>query len=146
MTRPTLLLRLEGLAALVAAVWGYALLGASWGWFAALLLAPDLSAVGYLRGPRVGAAVYNVAHTYAAPALLALASHLAGWAFGLPVALVWVAHIGVDRALGYGLKLPDGFHQTHLGPIGAGRRASPGGGLGKAPDAQSGGTADGGDG
>jgi hypothetical protein len=121
MTRP--LLRLEGLAALVAAVWGYALAGASWGLFAVLLFVPDVSFAGYLRGPRVGAAVYNAAHTYVAPALLALVAHLAGWTLGLSIALIWTAHIGLDRLLGYGLKLPSGFHQTHLGPIGPARRA-----------------------
>ncbi|PAP75338.1 DUF4260 domain-containing protein [Rubrivirga marina] len=117
------LLRLEGLAALAVAVWGYALTGASWWLFVGLLFAPDLSAVGYLRGPHVGAAMYNAAHTYAVPTLLAAVAYSAGWALGLPVALVWAAHIGLDRALGYGLKLPDGFHQTHLGPIGPARRA-----------------------
>jgi hypothetical protein len=121
MTRP--LLRLEGLAALVVAVWGYALAGASWGLFAVLLFVPDVSFAGYLRGPRVGAAVYNAAHTYVGPALLALVAHLAGWALGFSIALIWTAHIGLDRLLGYGLKLPNGFHQTHLGPIGPARRA-----------------------
>ncbi len=118
---PILLLRLEGAAALVVATWVYALAGASWGWFAALLLVPDVSMVGYLRGPRIGAAAYNAAHTYAAPALLAVASVGLGWTPGVPVALIWTAHIGLDRLLGYGLKQPDGFHQTHLGPIGPAR-------------------------
>ncbi len=122
MTRPALLLRLEGLAALAAGAWGFAQTGAP-GWlFVALLLAPDLAAVGYLRGPRAGAAAYNAAHTYAAPAMLALAAPLAGWGLGLPVALVWGAHIGMDRALGYGLRRPDRAHPTHLGPIGPARR------------------------
>ena len=74
--------------------------------------------LGYLAGPAVGARAYNLAHTYAAPAVLAGV----GWAMGasLPVALalVWAAHIGFDRALGYGLKLPTGFRDTHLGRIG----------------------------
>jgi hypothetical protein len=117
------LLRLEGAAALVVAVALYARTGAGWLLFGALLLAPDLSALGYLRGPRVGAATYNLAHTYAGPALLAGA----GWALGRPLlvalALIWTAHVGMDRALGYGLKLPGSFHETHLGPIGRARRA-----------------------
>ena len=120
MPRPSVLLRLEGLAALAVAVWGYALTDASWVWFAVLLLAPDLSAIGFLRGPRVGAALYNAAHTYIGPVLLAAVAGAAGWEGGLPVSLVWAAHIGMDRALGYGLKI-DGFHQTHLGPIGRAR-------------------------
>ncbi len=108
---------------LAVAVWGYALTGASWRMFAALLFSPDLAMAGYLRGPRAGAAVYNAAHSYAAPALLAAAASAAGWTLAVPVALVWTAPIGLDRALGYGLKRPDGFHHTHLGPIGPARRA-----------------------
>ena len=73
------------------------------------------------QGMRIGAAAYNAAHTYAAPALLAVASVGLGWTPGVPVALIWTAHIGLDRLLGYGLKQPDGFHQTHLGPIGPAR-------------------------
>ena len=116
--RPVVLLRLEGLALGAAAVWAFALSGAS-GWlFAALVLAPDLAMLGYLAGPRAGAACYNAVHTYAAPVALAAVASAAGWSWGLPVAFVWGAHVGLDRALGYGLKLPDGFHSTHLGRIG----------------------------
>ena len=111
-------LRLEGLAALAVATVLYAATGHGWLLFAALFFAPDLAMLGYLAGPAVGARAYNLAHTYAAPAVLAGI----GWAMGasLPVALalVWAAHIGFDRALGYGLKLPTGFHDTHLGRIG----------------------------
>ena len=124
LTRPTAILRLEGAAVLAAAVWGFALTGASWWLFGALLLAPDLAMVGYLRGPRVGAAAYNAAHTYAAPVALVGAAEALGWGLGLPVALVWAAHVGVDRALGYGLKLPTGFRDTHLGALGP-RRGTP---------------------
>ncbi len=121
--RPLALLRVEGLTALAAAVWGYAFLGASWWLFAVLLFVPDVSMAGYLAGPKVGAAVYNAAHTYTAPALFAAITDGVGWSLGLPVALIWVAHVGLDRALGYGLKRPDGFHHTHLGPIGPARHA-----------------------
>ena len=34
------------------------------------------------------------------------------------LALIWIAHIGLDRALGYGLKYATGFGDTHLGRIG----------------------------
>ena len=83
-----------------------------------LLFAPDLFMVGYARSTRVGAAFYNVAHSYPAPALLgavavATSNHL--WE---AVALVWFAHIGMGRALGYGLKYDDSFAHTHLGQIG----------------------------
>ena len=116
-----LLQRLEGLAALALGVAAYAWLGQSWWVFALLFLAPDLAMLGYLRSPRLGALTYNLGHTYAAPALLALAGLALGpLAYGL--AAIWAAHIGFDRLLGYGLKLETGFEQTHLGPIGKARR------------------------
>lgn len=117
-----LLQRLEGLAALVLGVVAYGWLGQSWWVFALLFLAPDLTMLGYLRSPRLGALTYNLGHTYAAPAVLALAGLALGpLAYGL--AAIWAAHIGFDRMLGYGLKLEAGFEQTHLGPIGKARRA-----------------------
>ena len=116
-----LLQRLEGLAALVLGVVAYAWLGQSWWVFALLFLAPDIAMLGYMRSPRVGALTYNLAHTYAAPALLALSGLAIGpLAFGL--AAIWTAHIGFDRLLGYGLKLETGFEATHLGLIGKARR------------------------
>ena len=107
---PRALLRAEGLVMLVVATLGYHQLGAGWGWFAALFLAPDLSFLGYLAGPRIGAAAYNAAHGLVGPALLA--------AFAPWLALIWVAHVGFDRALGYGLKYEAGFGTTHLGTLG----------------------------
>jgi hypothetical protein len=114
------LLRLEGLAALAAAVSAYAFIGGSWPLFALLLLAPDLAMFGYRFGPGVGAAAYNAVHVYLAPAALGAA----GLALGAPtlqaLTLIWIAHIGLDRALGYGLKYATGFGETHLGRIGRG--------------------------
>jgi hypothetical protein len=114
-----LLLRLEGLAVLLVSILLFAQGGASWLLFAVLFLAPDLSFLGYLAGPRVGAASYNALHTYVGPLLLAVALVLNG--SPLAVALIWTAHVGLDRLLGYGLKYPRGFSETHLGRIG--RRA-----------------------
>jgi hypothetical protein len=115
-----LLQRLEGLAALGAGIVAYAMLGQSWWLFAALFLVPDLSMFGFLRSPRIGALAYNLVHTYVAPALLALLGLVFGPLF-YGLAAIWLAHIGFDRALGYGLKLGS-FEQTHLGPIGKARR------------------------
>jgi len=109
-------LRAEGLAAFVVAVVIYSIGDASWILFAVLFLAPDLSFAGYLAGPRRGAIVYNLAHSYVGPLLLTAALLLLNQP--LVLALIWVAHIGLDRALGYGLKLPTGFKDTHLGTIG----------------------------
>lgn len=110
-----LVLRAEGLLIGIAAIAAYTWLGASWWLFAALILAPDLAMFGYLRGPRTGAAWYNAAHTYVAPAALGLAGYFGHLPLLLAVALIWTAHIGLDRAMGYGLKLPDGFRWKHLG-------------------------------
>lgn len=68
-------------------------------------------------GPKHGAWTYNTAHTYALPLLLVAFGWLIQPAL-LPIACIWLAHIGVDRALGYGLKSDAGFSMTHLGPIG----------------------------
>jgi hypothetical protein len=115
---PAAFLRLESLVVVVAAVALYFDADYSAWAFLAFLLAPDLSFAGYLGGPRVGAFVYNLAHTYAWPVALAAACLLTGEA-GLPVqiALIWAAHIGVDRVLGFGLKYPTAFKDTDLGRI-----------------------------
>jgi hypothetical protein len=116
---PRLLLRLEGALLLALAVLAYRELGGGWELFAALFLVPDLALLGYLAGPRVGAALYNAGHSLLGPALLALAAHLLGASgTALPLALVWAAHVGFDRLLGYGLKYPAGFAHTHLGLLG----------------------------
>ena len=116
---PRVWLRLEGLAVLAFSAWLYARGGHFWGLFALLFLAPDLSFLAYLAGARVGAAAYNAAHSYVAPMALA------GWALvserPATVALIWMAHIGFDRLLGYGLKYSTAFRDTHLGRL-AGRR------------------------
>ena len=115
---PRLLLRLEGLGLAAVSVALYAWADASWWLFSILILAPDLSMLGYLAGPRIGAAVYNAVHTLIGPMVLGLAALLLPETSGvLPVALIWAAHIGLDRALGYGLKYPAGFGFTHLGRI-----------------------------
>jgi len=111
-------LRLEGFAAFVAATAIFAWNGFSWPVFALLFLAPDLSMFAYFAGPRVGALAYNLAHS----AALGLALTLTGLFTGLHMlsagGLIWIAHIGIDRALGYGLKYPTGFGDTHLRRIG----------------------------
>lgn len=109
--------RAEGAAVLAAALVAYTFLDASWLLFAALLLAPDLGMLGYVAGTRVGATTYNAVHVYAGPAAAVLVG-MAGVAWALPVGVIWLAHIGMDRALGYGLKLPTGFKDTHMGRIG----------------------------
>ncbi len=84
------------------------------GLLAALALAPDLGMVGFLAGPRAGVVAYNAGHTYAAPVLLFAAATVAGVPLGVQVSLIWLAHIGLDRALGYGLKYSVARKDTHL--------------------------------
>jgi hypothetical protein len=118
-----LLLRLEGLAVAAVSAALYARSGASWWLFAALWLVPDLSLLGYLGRPCRAARIYNAFHSYLAPAVLGLGGFLLHSNSLVPIALIWANHIGVDRLLGYGLKYADGFGWTHLGLIGAAKRA-----------------------
>jgi hypothetical protein len=106
---PTVLLRVESGVLLALSVLLYWLNGEGWLLFALLLLAPDLSALGYLGGRRVGAAAYNVFHTYAGPALLGAYGLLGGSQMAISVALIWSAHIAIDRLVGYELKYPARF-------------------------------------
>ena len=111
-------LRLEGLVVgLVGAVL-YARLGGDWLWFVPAFLLVDLSAIGYLKGPRLGAFGYDLVHNWG----LGFATLGLGLGAGLPVVAlagaVVIAHIGVDRTVGYGLKLQTGFKDTHLGRMG----------------------------
>lgn len=110
--------RLESLFVFAAMLVLFRQSGSSWVLFAVLILAPDLFMLGYVKDSRIGALVYNFGHSYGLPVLA-----LAGWWFGdvgwlLPVGVIWVAHIAMDRLFGYGLKLESGFRDTHLGEIG----------------------------
>lgn len=115
-----LLLRLEGAAVFTVAFGIYSVYGASWWWMLGLFLVPDAATLAYLKGPRWGAVAYNLMHTYVTPLVLGglafafktVAADLASLAGS--IALIWVAHIGFDRMLGFGLKEPDGFGHTHL--------------------------------
>ena len=116
--RPAALLRTEGVALLALSVLLYWINGGSWLLFGVLLLAPDLSMLGYIAGPRVGAAIYNAFHTYAVPAVVGALGMIFASPSMVAVALIWSAHIGMDRTLGYGLKYPSSFKDTHLERVG----------------------------
>ncbi len=118
---PNMLLRLEALLVVIAAAVAYARLGASWWLFAALVLVPDLSMLGYLAGRTVGSILYNAGHFYGLPAACIAWGVFAATPQVSAVGLIWAAHIGIDRALGYGLKYADGFGFSHLGLIGRAR-------------------------
>jgi hypothetical protein len=114
---PRRILRGEGLALFALATGAFALTGVAWWIYGALILAPDLSFAGYAAGPRCGALLYNAVHSTFLPACVLGLGLAAGDALVLGVAAVWAAHIGFDRMLGYGLKYPTGFADTHLGRI-----------------------------
>ena len=117
------LLRLEGFTLFLGMTLLYAVWGGSWLVYAVLFLVPDLSMAAYLAGPHLGAAIYNAAHSYMAPMVLMTLGFGMASPLTLSIALIWLAHIGVDRALGYGLQYSTGFGFTHLGRIG--KPASP---------------------
>ena len=109
-----MLLRAEGVTVAAAAIALYLYVGYPWWLFLVLILAPDLSMIGYAAGDTIGAAAYDAAHTYALPVALAAIGVIADAEVAVQVGLIWLAHIGVDRAIGYGLKYPTGFKDTHL--------------------------------
>lgn len=115
LSRPGFLLRLEGGVMLAVTLLLYGLQGGSWLLFALLILAPDLSMLGYLAGNRTGAAIYNLFHIYLLPSGLAMYALLGVNSFVLSISLIWLAHIGMDRMVGYGLKYESGFKDTHFG-------------------------------
>ena len=114
LSQPTLLLRIEEAALLIITVALYHCLHFSWLLFAVLFLAPDLFMLGYLAGPRIGSACYNLGHWLALPLALLALGLLAAHPLATAVALIWLAHIFFDRLLGYGFKYPTAFKDTHL--------------------------------
>ena len=111
-------LRAEGLSALALGWVAWQAAGGEAIWFLPLLLVPDMSMLGYLGGNHTGAIAYNIAHNWFVGGLVLGA----GWWFGIPAlsfaGAILVAHTGIDRLLGYGLKYPTAFQDTHLGRIG----------------------------
>jgi hypothetical protein len=122
MTLVTAILRSEALAALAAGIVIWMANDGSMLWLVPVLLLPDLSAIGYLVNARVGAVTYNIVHNWT----IAGVALLLGWwlhsRFLVLTGAVLLAHVGLDRVLGYGLKLPSGFQDTHLGRIGRGQK------------------------
>jgi hypothetical protein len=117
-------IRADAIAILLAAVWAMTVTHGRWPWFFALFLGPDLSMFAYLFGHRIGAVAYNTAHMYTWPLALLAAGFANHGSLVTTAALSWIAHIALDQALGYGLKLPASFEHTVLGPIGRSRSDS----------------------
>jgi len=121
--KPLLWLRAEGLTLFATALLLYSATHQRWWLVPAVILVPDLFMLGYIGGSRIGAAVYNVGHSYPLPALTSLAGLAGHHPLVLALGLVWLAHIGMDRMAGFGLKYDSGFQRTHLsglaGTVGA---------------------------
>jgi hypothetical protein len=115
-----ILLRLEGTALFIGMTLLYGIWDGSWWVYVILFLVPDISFAAYLAGPKFGALIYNAAHSYLGPMALMTTGFASGEPLTLSIAMIWLAHIGIDRALGFGLKYFEGFAFTHLGRIGKG--------------------------
>jgi len=112
-----ILLRIEGIAVLLLSLYFYTYHQFSWLFFLALLFVPDISMLGYLFSNRIGAVIYNIFHTYSFPIGGILLGMLLSNNFILAFSLIWCSHIGMDRMIGYGLKYPTHFKDTHLNRV-----------------------------
>ncbi|CDQ19365.1 DUF4260 domain-containing protein [Halobacillus karajensis] len=111
---PKLFLHLEGTVIFIASLYFYQQNNFSWLAFIFLLFVFDSSMIGYVINERVGAIVYNIFHSYILPVTLILISSFITLDWLLMVSLIWTAHIGMDRMIGYGLKYRSGFKDTHF--------------------------------
>lgn len=115
---PRKLLRLEAATLLVGALIAYSTTRQAWWLVPLTVLVPDFLAAGYLGGSRLGAVLYNLVHSTPLPAIMVGVGWWQARPIVLALGLVWLAHIGMDRLLGYGLKYSDNFQHTHLGWMG----------------------------
>ncbi|MDT4835220.1 hypothetical protein FQZ97_688770 [compost metagenome] len=106
------------IAAILVAVFYIVVGNFDWWWLPILFLVPDITMAGYLINSRVGAVVYNLGHSLIGPVVLVALYIGTDSQALLFAALIWLFHILIDRAFGHGLKHTEGFHHTHLGPIG----------------------------
>ena len=113
MRNTSILLRIEALCIFLIVATIFYVLNYHWLWFVGLFLVPDISAIGYLKDEKVGAWMYNIAHTYTVPIALLVLALLFTWSFVVMCALIWIGHIALDRVVGYGLK-EETFKKTHL--------------------------------
>lgn len=115
--RPRLFLRYEGAVLFSSSLFLFKSTHQNWWWVPALLFVPDIFMVGYAKSSKLGALTYNIGHTYLIPASLALYGLHSHRPLVIGIGLIWLAHIGMDRVLGYGLKYDDDFKHTHLGDL-----------------------------
>lgn len=111
------LLKIEELALFLGSIYLFSLLNVAWWWFPALLLLPDLSMVGYLINPAVGAVSYNIVHHKGLGILIGLLGVMTGNQGLMLAGIILIAHSSMDRVAGYGLKYSDNFKHTSLGTM-----------------------------
>ncbi|WP_341302604.1 DUF4260 domain-containing protein [Lysinibacillus sp. FSL H8-0500] len=111
------LIALEYLMAFSITAFFYGHLDFSWLSFIVFILLPDITMLGYLWNTKIGALFYNIGHSFVLPALLMVIAFITSTPILLMTALIWLAHIFLDRTLGYGLKYDEAFKKTHLQQI-----------------------------
>lgn len=112
------LIKLEEAALFGLSLYGFSLLPFAWWWYLALILAPDISFLGYAAGRQAGAVVYNLFHHKAVAIVIYIAGAYLHSDIGQLIGVILFGHSSMDRFFGYGLKYFSGFRDTHLGPIG----------------------------
>lgn len=111
-------LRVEGMIMLILSIVAFSYFDTSWTMFITLFLIPDIALIAYFFGKKVGAVFYNMTHSLTGPMILMAIGFLIEGELTIAISFIWIAHIGFDRALGYGLKYSSGFRDTHLGVVG----------------------------
>jgi len=114
---PKVWLRLDGLVLLVASIFLFANQHQKWWIYPALLLAPDIFMLGYLKNTKIGALLYNIGHSYVTPSFVIFSGWYLHHSIAIAVGIIWLGHIGMDRFFGYGLKYGSDFKHTHLGDL-----------------------------
>lgn len=114
---PSKFLRIEAVVLFAFSIWLFAIQGVDWWWYPVLLLVPDVFMVGYLANTTLGAVLYNLGHSTPLALLLVFIGVLTASPFTIALGAIWLGHIGMDRAMGYGLKYHDSFKHTHLSQL-----------------------------
>jgi len=118
MTTPmNITLKMEEVALFALSIAVFSTLPFAWWWFPVLLLVPDISMLGYLINPRIGAFGYNLGHHRALGLGVYGVGFWTGNAVLMLVGVILFGHAAFDRIWGYGLKYASGFRYTHLGVL-----------------------------
>lgn len=112
------IIKLEELGLFILGIYLFSLLNYSWWWFLVLILAPDLSMIGYAFNPKTGAFLYNLFHHKGIAILIYIIGSYSKIEYIQLIGTILLAHAAMDRIFGYGLKYQKGFKYTHLGEIG----------------------------